>query len=305
LRQTVIEVRASSSTQSAVPPSAIVDANGIRDKLVWSAGRPPSVDLPDLSWPDLLGKVGVLAFASFAAALGADQPRTAFVRQFYGALREAQVPVATAVSIVWEVERLLGGTGESDPAAAHGKEDLASFLQFVGLPQADAIARGWLGLSASTQRVGATRNNDNGIGISADDLEVLLDVLDPSDFASYDAWRDMLFAAHSATAGSEAGREIFVDWSARNPDYSELDWSDKVRATWRRAKSSRANKIGIGTLLRQIIDAGHGDLVRQVMRKYDSVEDNQRMSDAPIQELDRSQLDAAPILDRLPGTEGI
>jgi hypothetical protein len=303
LRQTVVEIRASGATQSAMPPSVIIDGDGVRDKLVWSSGRPPGTDLPEMLWQDLIRRVGILAFASFAGALGVVHPRSTFARHLYGALREADIPVATSVSIVWEVEHLFGGTSESDPAATHDGEGLASFLELVGLPGVEGAVRSWLGLTAPARQVAAP--SDSSVGISADDLETLLGVLDPCDFASYDAWRALLFASHSATGGSKGGREVFVDWSARNPDYSESDWQEKVRSAWRRAKSSRPNKIGVGTLLKQVIDTGHGELVRRVMRKYDRLEDNNRSLDAPIKEVDRSQLDAAPILDELPRTEGI
>lgn len=303
LRQTVIEIRASNTTQSAVPPSRIVDADGTQDKLVWSDGLPPA-DLPDMSWSVLVRQVGLLAFASFAGAAGMDRPPNAFARHFYGALREAKVSVATAVSIVWEVERLIGGKGDSDPEGTYDNEDLTSFLDFVDFADAGNAIRTWLGLAATSTAV-ASHAAGTAAAISAEDLEALLEVLDPCDFASYDAWRDLMFASHSSTGGTEAGREVFVDWSARNPDYSELDWQEKVRSSWRRTKASRASKIGVGTLLKQVIDAGHRDLVRQVMRKYDQFGDQEPIDDAPIRELDRSELDAAPILDELPGTQGI
>lgn len=44
----------------------------------------------------------------------------------------------------------------------------------------------------------------------------------------YDQWRDLAFAVHEATGGSEDGFELFSEWSAQNPKHEQKFFADRV-----------------------------------------------------------------------------
>lgn len=59
-----------------------------------------------------------------------------------------------------------------------------------------------------------------GEEISAEQLEQCLGYLDPTDFQHYEKWRDLRFAAHSASGGNLEARDVFVKWSTSDPKYA-------------------------------------------------------------------------------------
>lgn len=63
----------------------------------------------------------------------------------------------------------------------------------------------------------------------------------------YDRWRDLAFAVHEATGGSDEGMQAFIDWSAQNPKFDEKFFVDRV---WDYIKpsESRTKAITRGTL---------------------------------------------------------
>jgi hypothetical protein len=61
----------------------------------------------------------------------------------------------------------------------------------------------------------------------------------------YDSWRDVGFAVHHATGGSEEGRALFHEWSARSPKY-DPEWLDE--RFWPYVDSNRENAITARTL---------------------------------------------------------
>ena len=52
-----------------------------------------------------------------------------------------------------------------------------------------------------------------------EELAAMLDALDPEDFRGHDDWLTLMQACHHATAGD--GRQEFVEWSTRDPEYSD------------------------------------------------------------------------------------
>ena len=63
--------------------------------------------------------------------------------------------------------------------------------------------------------------------------------------ADYDTWRNVGFAVHHATGGSEEGRKLFHEWSARSPKY-DPEWLDE--RFWPYVRSDRPNAITERTL---------------------------------------------------------
>jgi hypothetical protein len=265
---TVAELRGSSGSQTAVPPSIVtrmVGSDTIDDALVWTDAAGALVDVPVMEWHQIERRVGMLAFAALAAALyPLDSERcAAFERHLFGSLMQCGVGANTALQMVGAVCLV---NGDSKPrgnlALEWANEDLASFLSFAEVSPLERTVRSWLGLVETAEN---SQQHTSSGAIDADDLERLLDTLDPSDFSGYFAWRDIMFATHHATGGSEAGREIFVNWCARNPNYAGEEWSEKVRSAWRRASPTRAKGVTIATLLAAVRDAGHSELVADVM----------------------------------------
>ena len=52
-----------------------------------------------------------------------------------------------------------------------------------------------------------------------EELAQMLDALEPEDFRDHDQWRELMMACHHATAGD--GRQEFIDWCTRDPEYSD------------------------------------------------------------------------------------
>lgn len=101
---------------------------------------------------------------------------------------------------------------------------------------------------------------------SAEQLELMLEGLDPEDFAAHDKWLGIMMACHHATGG--AGREAFIDWSIRDPRYS---WdSENIGRRWDSLSSEGSgSKVTQATLFRALIDAGRHDLLPRVSAQED------------------------------------
>ena len=91
-----------------------------------------------------------------------------------------------------------------------------------------------------------------------DELALMLDHLDPEDFRDRDAWLTLMQACHHATAGD--GREEFVEWCTRDPEYADhgaligLRW-DSLHA------DNDGGRVTYRTLHKIMLDAGAGDHV--------------------------------------------
>ncbi len=299
---TVVEIRGSHGTQTAVPPS-VIEAEGRKpDRLVWSG---PDAEIPEIGWAELNRRVGLLAFAALAAAVYPDAQsgdRDAFCAALFGTLLEAGVDMRDASHMVEEVSRVAGDEAYRDVALDHEGEGIAEFLSLTGLEALDRIVRPWLSLSAADDSDMASEG-DHGDGlhmsgdtaagvIGAETLKQILDKLDPRDFADYDSHRSMLHAAHHATGGDKAAREVFVAWCGRNPDFGpgERDqngklWRDVVRAMWDRTKVMRGGSAPvntIGTIFHHLREAGHGELADEVRHKIELEADRALFEANPV-----------------------
>lgn len=284
VKLTVVEIRGSNGSQTAVPPSVISDDEH-DDKLVWSDPDGSAVDVPEISWTELNRQVGLLAFASLAAALYPSEDRPESAQHFMGALREAGVSEDTAADMLMAVAEASGDDPMSYALEGFDRDDtnLTSLCAFLGLPVLEHVMRTWLGLdedsaatpdmSLSQPRSSSRREYGPGI-ISPAQLETLLDALDPADFAGYHDYLSIVLAAHHATGGSEEGREVVVQWAARNPEYGlgkkdprGRPWSDSVRAAWKGAKLDQPNPITLATILHHLWQLGAADVAIAAVRE--------------------------------------
>jgi hypothetical protein len=119
--------------------------------------------------------------------------------------------------------------------------------------------------------------------ITPEQLEKLLSKLDVMKFHRlHDDWLAIMMSCHYGTRG--AGVDEFVAWSISDPDYA--DDEARIRARWQRLEL-KPNGVKLGTLLKALVDAGHGAWIEEVLRS--SPEDD--FDDAP--EMPRSVGDLA------------
>lgn len=294
---TIVELRASHGSQTAVPPSVIAKKGTSPDRLVWTD---PDAIIPEMSWVELNTRVGRLAFCAFAAALYPADNRDAFCASLFGALIASGVDIANADKMVTEVARVAGDETVRDMAFDYDCEGMEELLAQTGLQDIGHIVRSWLGLQTAEPSLEPDRHDDGDQpqvdvrpgAIGAETLKQILDKLDPTDFADYESYRSMLHAAHHATGGDKAAREVFLAWCSRNPDYgpgkrdqSGKPWGEVVRAMWDRAKVERdadARMNTLGTLLHHLRAAGHDGLADGVKRRVALESDRQLLLGEPL-----------------------
>ncbi|WP_457939826.1 bifunctional DNA primase/polymerase [Mesorhizobium sp. 10J20-29] len=275
---TIVEIRGSNGSQTAVPPSIIRQPSKKPDRLVWSN---PDAEFPELSWGELNCRVGRLAFSALAAAVYPDNDRDAFCLSVFGVLVEAGVDLVTAEQMVCEVAGLAGDEAARDLVLEHHGEGLADFLALTRLQPLEPSIRSWLGVELADLMGSGQQlpDHDHAQGdvksgqIDADTLRTLLEVLDPCDFGGYYDHLSILQASHHATGGSKPACEAVVAWSAQNSDFgpgkrdkSGNLWADIIRGAWKRSKVQRDGRVfTLGTLLHHVREAGHQDLANRVM----------------------------------------
>lgn len=92
--------------------------------------------------------------------------------------------------------------------------------------------------------------------ITVDQLEEMLATIDPTEFNDNESWLRLAMACHAATGG--LGREAFIAWSTQDEDYA--DHAELIGDRW---DSFQGTGISAGTLFKEVIDRGHGDLIRE------------------------------------------
>jgi len=113
-----------------------------------------------------------------------------------------------------------------------------------------------------------------------DELASMLDHLDPEDFRDHDAWLTLMQACHHATAGD--GREEFVEWCTRDPEYADhgaligLRW-DSLHA------DNDGGRVTYRTLHKIMLDAGAGDHIPRTPAAddFDDLEGDDLPADTP------------------------
>lgn len=94
-------------------------------------------------------------------------------------------------------------------------------------------------------------------GWSAEVLAGWLRQLTPENYREYASWRELLMAAHHATAGSADGCRAFVAWSTTDPQYA--DAAGKIAAMWASLDASRDGGVTHATLCGAVFAAGGAD----------------------------------------------
>lgn len=98
---------------------------------------------------------------------------------------------------------------------------------------------------------------------SPEDLERLLDGLDPTDFRDQAKWLELMMACHHATAGH--GRDEFISWSTSDPSYANDAW--RIGRRWDSLHAEKGGRaVTERTLFKALIDAGRADLIDEVNR---------------------------------------
>jgi putative DNA primase/helicase len=94
--------------------------------------------------------------------------------------------------------------------------------------------------------------------IDVEQIEAMLEVLDPEDFDDNESWFRLMCACHEASGG--AAEDAFVSWSAGDPAYAHDE--ESVRSRWRSLGKPRSGPaITRRTLFKLVREAGHAELL--------------------------------------------
>lgn len=111
---------------------------------------------------------------------------------------------------------------------------------------------------AAMYRVPVRPPTEGGGEIEPEKLEDLLSHLDPKEFRDHDKWLRLMMASHHGTNG--LGRDEFLNWSAGDPQYAGKRTENGKRWDSLHAQGP-GSTVGIGTLYRELIEAGKGEFV--------------------------------------------
>lgn len=90
-----------------------------------------------------------------------------------------------------------------------------------------------------------------------EELEVMLEALDPEDFQDQGDWFQLMQACHHATAGE--GREEFIEWSISDPAYSND--AHRIGVRWDSLDADRLNGVTYKTLYKLLRDIDREDAI--------------------------------------------
>lgn len=111
---------------------------------------------------------------------------------------------------------------------------------------------------------------------SAEQLEVMLTGLSVLDYREQSRWLELMMACHHATAGD--GRDVFIAWSIADPTYQ--DHAQVIGNRWDSLRAdSNGRRVSVATLIKSLIDAGHGDLIPRDSAQDDFPDD---LADAAV-----------------------
>jgi hypothetical protein len=119
-------------------------------------------------------------------------------------------------------------------------------------------------LDAISKQVKTIRKVTSG-EVSCELLEEMLDCLDPTDYGkgNREKWLKLGMACHHATSGE--GRQVFVEWSARDGDFA--DDAEQVHKAWDSFDAERQGGVTADTLYKAVSAAGRNDLVERAKRR--------------------------------------
>lgn len=88
--------------------------------------------------------------------------------------------------------------------------------------------------------------------VSPDRLARALACLDPCDFREHDRWLRMMMACHHATGGD--GRDVFIEWSTSDPNYSDM--AEVIGRRWDSLHADHASGVTAATINMWLHEAG-------------------------------------------------
>lgn len=93
---------------------------------------------------------------------------------------------------------------------------------------------------------------------SPEELDRMLNGVDPCSFREHGRWLEMMMACHHATGGE--GRDEFVAWSTGDPEFSSDAW--KIGRRWDSLSSGgEGRRVTERTLFKALVDGGRADLL--------------------------------------------
>lgn len=121
-------------------------------------------------------------------------------------------------------------------------------------------------LDALSKQAKEKRHAEPAGSLSCEQLEEMLDALDPEDYGEghYEKWLALAMSCHHATGGE--GFEVFADWCSRDPNPRYSDGRESVRQHWD-SFESRPGGITVETLYKAVSAAGRNDLVEKAKRR--------------------------------------
>lgn len=99
--------------------------------------------------------------------------------------------------------------------------------------------------------------------LNPEQLDTLLEGLDPAAYRDESKWRELMMASHHATGGD--GREEFIAWSTSDPQYAD-DGAGIGRRWDSLHADSAARRVTVKTLYKALHEAGHGNLIDEATR---------------------------------------
>jgi len=95
------------------------------------------------------------------------------------------------------------------------------------------------------------------VGLTDAQLSVCVMALDPSQFATYDAWARIGMALHHESEGSDTGRALF-DWLSQQPGAGEYAGARVIESKWRSfGKRNRKAPVTLRSYLAQVPQLAH------------------------------------------------
>jgi hypothetical protein len=102
--------------------------------------------------------------------------------------------------------------------------------------------------------------------LTPEQLEPMLAALDPTGFRDHGRWLHLMMACHHATNGE--GMDEFLDWSASDPEYANRR-GENARRWDSLHPSGPASSVTVGTLYKELSDAGRADLIPRTAAEAD------------------------------------
>lgn len=117
-------------------------------------------------------------------------------------------------------------------------------------------------LLQALKRAAPAMRSLGGGELSVEQLKVLLAALDPRAYRDYPHWFRFGAACHDATNGE--GRDCWLEWAARDPEYGTEADDDKNIALWNSCVAGKPGGTNYRNILREVARAGRLDLVLQI-----------------------------------------